>query len=99
MLVGIFVLSDYNRLLHTKHLAGDYEDALQHLQVVTEINPNDVTATARAGLINVKINRYKTACQLLSNLTRLDRSGLKHVIKALDATRRRRLCEVRKKNS
>ncbi|CAK8698309.1 unnamed protein product [Clavelina lepadiformis] len=72
---------------------GDYEEALRHLQLVMELSPNDVTAPARAGLINVKINRYKTACRLLGSLANVDHSGLVYVLKALDISRRRRLAE------
>ena len=74
---------------------GDYEEALRHLQLVMELSPNDVTAPARAGLINVKINRYKTACRLLGSLANVDHSGLVYVLKALDISRRRRLAEVK----
>nr|CAB3261084.1 uncharacterized protein LOC100176663 [Phallusia mammillata] len=72
---------------------GDFDEALRHLHVVMELNPNDVTAVARAGLINVKMNRYHVASTLLRSLCRVDRSGLVYVLKALDPTRRRKLAD------
>ena len=73
---------------------GDYDEALRHLLMVMELTPNDMTATARAGLINVKMNRYKSGCRLLGAIANADGNGLKYVLKALDAAKRKRLCEV-----
>jgi len=60
-----------------------------------DLTPNDVTAVARAGLINVKMNRYETACCLLRSLSGVDRRGLVYVLKAVDSGRRKRLAEVK----
>lgn len=73
---------------------GDFDEALRHLQVVMELMPADVTAIARAGLINVKQNRYKLAARLLSVLAEVDKHGLLYVLRALDSSKRERLGEV-----
>ncbi|XP_077970731.1 uncharacterized protein LOC120328794 isoform X2 [Styela clava] len=72
---------------------GEFDDALRHLQIVLQITPSDITAIARAGLINVKQNRYRPACALLSVLVEIDKNGLAYVLRALDRSRQRRLAE------
>ncbi|XP_018668541.2 uncharacterized protein LOC100176663 isoform X1 [Ciona intestinalis] len=72
---------------------GEFDEALRHLQLVMDLSPNDVTAVARAGLINVKMNRFRTASALLSSLADVDKNGLLYVLKAIDSSRRRKLAE------
>uniref|UniRef100_F6XGW2 Uncharacterized protein n=1 Tax=Ciona intestinalis TaxID=7719 RepID=F6XGW2_CIOIN len=72
---------------------GEFDEALRHLQLVMDLSPNDVTAVARAGLINVKMNRFQMASALLSSLADVDKNGLLYVLKAIDSSRRRKLAE------
>ncbi|XP_077998100.1 uncharacterized protein LOC144451177 [Glandiceps talaboti] len=63
---------------------GDYETALAHLNKVTELSPDDLTAVARCALIHVKLGNMDQAVLQLGKLAEDDLQGLNFVLKVLD---------------
>lgn len=75
-------------------ISGEYRESLQHLQMVMQLSPTDVTAVARAGLIYAKQGHYRESANTLSSLIDIDLDLLLYVLRKLDSTMRRRLSEV-----
>ncbi|XP_078095863.1 tetratricopeptide repeat protein 34 [Mustelus asterias] len=71
-----------------------YDDALKHLQDIFGKVPNNVAATARYGLIQMKRKNVQLAVQNLSILAEKDNKDLEFVLQFLDNKSRHHVAQV-----